>query len=460
MHLETGGSPPGNYFSGETAGRQPAQNAVIPTPEVRLSGLLSQLETDWRIHGDAFEIVMQGLRCVVAIHPADMRTVLTDPNYKDKGPLYRGVRLILGDGILTTSGAEWKTSRRAITPAFHPGQMNAMADTMAAIGENFVQDLRERPDLGRVDLRAEMTALTLDTIMATLFGNRIDPKQDGLLYETVTDAFNLAGSLGGNQAPSEEAQQKYTAVTGSLNAVAQRMIDSARKDEPDGSVLSMLIHSKDETGSYLDDQTIRNELLTLMFAGHETTALTLTWLFKMLENRPDITRRIQQEVQTVLAGQPPGFQDFPKLAYTRQVIDEVLRLRPVVSLIARTAEEKAKIHNFTIEPGDTVVPFIWATHRHPDFWDEPEVFNPDRFSAVNSAGRDRWSYLPFAAGSRICIGKGLALTELTIHTALLMHHFDVKVLPNNVAPEMHITLRPNGPVYAALSPRQTYRNNP
>jgi cytochrome P450 len=225
----------------------------------------------------------------------------------------------------------------------------------------------------------------------------------------------------------------------------------------DGILLSMLLGSKDaETGEPLPDRAVRDEVFTMFVAGHETTALTLTWLFTLLDGRPDVLDAMRAEVDAVLGGRDPGFEDFPKLPYVRQVIDETLRLRGPVAMSARTAVEADELAGFRVDKGDVVLPFFWGTHRHPDYWPEPERFDPGRFSAERSKGRDPWSYLPFSGGQRMCIGNMFSLVESVVLVAMLLNRFEVKVEAGAgaVKPNAIATVRPTAPVWVELRERR------
>ena len=434
-----------------------AENAAaatsIPAPAGPESGgLLAEIEANWRQRGDTFDIPLQGLRAVVLTHPRDVRRTLTDANYADKGPIYDGVRQVIGDGVLTSGGDKWKASRRIMTPAFHHQQIAAMVDTMSATGATFIDNLCERTKRGEViDLQEEMTALTLSTLLAAMFGQH-QPEATELSYATLSSAFKLAGNLGGADTMDPAMGQQYADLTQQLDEFAQNAIDTARRSRPDDSLLSLLAHAKDaETGTFLPDAALRDELLTIVFAGHETTALTLTWLYALLNGREDITSRLRSEATAVLGNGTPDLEKLPRLTYTRQVIDEVLRLRPAVPMIARVAQAADCIVDVAVRPNDVVLPFLYGTHRHPVFWDHPDTFDPERFAPAAIASRDKWSYLPFAGGNRICLGKHFALTELTVHAALFMQRAQIDIEADTANPALHMTLRPSVPIFGRVA---------
>jgi cytochrome P450 len=432
----------------------PAVEAAAPpidqSPSAPMEMLL-YLNDAWREQGDAFEVTLNGLRSIVVAHPRDIRRVLTDRNYTEKGPLYEGIRQVLGDGVLTSGGERWRDSRKIMAPAFQRSYVDGATRAITDTGSAFVDELRKNADGGTIDVQEAMTGLTLRSLVAAMFGDKAHTAVSRLTYPELTAAFDLASEIGGMPF-SQTTPLTYEHVRHNLVTVAQDMIDVARADEPDNTLLSLLAHTKDEVDNYLDDQAIRDELLTITFGGHETTALSLTWLFQLLDGRDDVRDRVRHEVQTVLSdGRVPTVEDIPELVYTRQVIDEVMRLHPPVPLIARTAQNNQVLGGATINGGDMAVPFIAGAHRHPNFWRNPEEFDPDRFSAEQSAGRDKWSYLPFAAGNRICAGRGFALAELVLHTAVIMNHLDLRIT-DQAEPQARLTLRPSRPMHAQVRP--------
>lgn len=419
------------------------------SPETLIPGL----EAEWERQGDVFTIAVNGLERVMLANPADIHSVLTGGNFADKGQFFGGVQLF-GDNITVVSGAEWRKSREIAAPAFRRQAVNDMTDRIAAVGTEYVDDLRAR-DGEVIDVQKEMTQLSLTTILSVLFGKHMDTA-DSLAYQTLNETMEFA-TLPRDEVNNGDTQRKFMDHFVKLNDIAQGIIDRTRAAGPDQDSLdlpSLLVHSRDkETGEPLDDERIRNELLVFLFAGHETTSLTMTWFHKLLEDRSDITEKIRTEVDAVLGDRVPCLEDLPKLTYTRQVMDEVLRFRATVPFVSRTARDDAELSGAQIKSGDVVVPFIWGAHKHPDFWDKPEVFDPERFSAEHSAGRDRRAYLPFGLGNRLCIGKGLALTELTVFAAALAQRTTLEIEPNDAQPAVYVTVRPSTPIHATVHSR-------
>jgi cytochrome P450 len=239
-----------------------------------------------------------------------------------------------------------------------------------------------------------------------------------------------------------------------LDAYVYRIIEAGRRLPSTGSLLSMLLEARDEHGAPLTDEEIRDEVITLFIAGHETSALTLTWLLTFLDRRPETLAQLCEEVDRVLGGRSPTFDDVPKLTFVRQVLDETLRLRPAAPMIVRNLVADDTLADYPLRAGDIVIPYFWGLHRHADYWPDPERFDPGRFSAGQAKSRHPWSYLPFSGGPRVCIGNMFALTELVMLLSQLLTRFCVEVQPcDDVAPLAMATTRPSRPVWVKFRPR-------
>jgi cytochrome P450 len=218
------------------------------------------------------------------------------------------------------------------------------------------------------------------------------------------------------------------------------------------TLLSMLLSARDaDTQQGLGDVELRNEVLTLFLAGHETTALLLTWGLTLLGEHPEVVARMRSEVAEVLGGREPTAEDIPRLVYLRQVVDEILRLRSPVWAVARDVVADDVVGCFRVRRGDTVLPVSYLTHRHPGFWEEPQRFDPDRFSPERSRGRNAWSYFPFSLGPRICIGNIFSLWEAQLVLGMLLQAADFELaLQGPVLPDPQVTLRPSAPVQVRI----------
>jgi cytochrome P450 len=329
---------------------------------------------------------------------------------------------------------------------------------MLASGSRVFGELAARADRKplEIDAHHEMVRLTLDVVTNALFGQLL--QESAVPMGALTAALTIV-SEGANGVPlpawlPTPHNIKFRRTVRALDELVYRIIGTARERRiDDGSLLSMLLDTRDERGAPLDDKAIRDEVLTMFIAGHETTALALTWLFALLDGAPDALTRMKQEVHDVLDGREPSFADIPKLPYLRQVIDETLRLRPPGPYIPRNAVADDEIGGCRVHAGEMILMFIWATHRHPDFWTAPHAFMPVRFDPATDRGRDSWSYLPFSAGPRTCIGNMFAILESTLLVAQLLTRLDLTVLPcAHLKPVAIGTVRPSGPVRLSLTP--------
>jgi cytochrome P450 len=422
----------------------------------------------WRAHGDTVRFKLFGTNALVVAHPEALKQVLsTRRDRYVKGKIYDTVRGVLGLGLLTLEGDAWKSRRALAQPAFHRQSLVKLTAIMASSGARFLDDLAARAE-GRplpIDFHREMVKLTLDVVIAALLGGDALRGAD-VSYEVLGSALELMSErANGVVLPSwvpTPVNRKFRRTLRELDAMIYALIARARQRPPDGCLLSMLLSAVDaETGRALPDRDVRDEVLTLFLAGHETTALTLTWLFTFLDGRRDILHRMRCEVEDVLDGRDPTFEDVAKLVYLRQVVEETLRLRPPAPTIARNVVEEDEIGGYRVRPGDVVFPFFWGTHRHPAFWPDAETFDPDRFSPERSRDRNSWAFLPFSGGPRTCIGNMFALVEASILLAQLLNRFDVEVQScADVKPVAVATMRPSRPVRVVLLPRQGRRAHP
>jgi cytochrome P450 len=409
-------------------------------PQMARVGMVQFLLRCWREYGDTFRVNL-AQPTIVTCHPDGIQHVLagnTDNYFKGKA--YDGVRKIIGDGVLALNGQPWRKRRTLIQPKFHRESLNNLVETMIARGAVYFDALKARSGAGEVvDFYEEMVHMTLDIVVTTLFGSDLQEAADvdhhalGAAVEAISDGAN--GIPMPDWLPTAK-NRRFKRSLRDVNAAVAEIIKTARErsdndiGEKEDTLLQMLLDARDaDTGEGLDLQEIRNEVFTLFVAGHETTALTMTWMMVLLDGQDEVKAKLREEAERVLGGRDPTFEDLPALTYTRQVVDETLRLRCPAAMVAREARGPDNINGVKVEAGDMVMPFFWAVHRHPDFWDDPERFDPERFTADAVAARDKWAYLPFSGGSRVCIGNTFSLFESTVLLAMMSQRFDVNVVP-------------------------------
>jgi cytochrome P450 len=383
-------------------------------------------------------------------NPADIRHVLQDNarNYH-KSPLYQKLRMYLGNGLLTSEDALWLRQRRIAQPAFHRQRVASLAQVMtAAVGEAAAhwQTVADRGDA--VDVDEEMMRLTRTVVVRALLGSDLGP-----YTERIDDAWSTINefigedfwSLGLTSWVPTPRRRRFEAARRLLRQAVDHVISERRRhpsDRPD--LLAMLLAARDDdTGEGMTDEQLRVEVTTFLLAGQETTSLALTWIWYLLSQHPQAQRRLEEEVDSVLEGRPPEFSDLASLPYTRMVIDEALRLYPPAWGFSRQAVGDDELGGYPLPSGwmAFVVPFV--LHRLPSMWDEPDAFDPDRFSPERSADRPKFAYVPFGAGPRQCIGNQFALMEAHLTVAALAQRYRLRLAPGHaVDPWPLITLRP------------------
>lgn len=426
------------------------------------SDLLGFYEGQWRRYGDTFRVPLPGTNMFVVAHPDAIKHVLwTHRDNYVKGNTYNGARRIMGDSLLTLEGQAWKDRRALEQPAFHRRSIERLSQHMITSGARFFDAWLARAGAGRlrVDAHREMVKLTLDVVARALFGQAM--AGHSVSYETLSEALEIV-SQGANQivlpawVPTAR-NRRLRRTLAALDRIMYDFIETAQAQGETDSLLSMLVHARDEHGAPLPRRVIRDEVMTMFIAGHETTALALTWLFTLLDGRPEIVARMRAEVDAVLGDRDPSIDDVPKLRYLRQVVDETLRLRPPAPLLARNAVADDSIGGYKVHAGDIVMPFVWGCQRHPQFWENPLYFDPERFDPDNASKRHSYVYLPFSAGPRSCIGNMFSLVESVLLLAQLLRRFDLEVEPcADVKPIALATARPSKPVYVTLGRRTTH----
>jgi cytochrome P450 len=384
-------------------------------------------------------------------HPDYIKHILQDnnQNYR-KGFSYQVLKPVLGQGLLTNEGESWLTQRRLAQPAFHRARIERISSVMIDSIERMVQrwDQRVDPD-APVDVLPEMTRLTLEIVSRTLLGVELGQEADdvgqavrelqGHVNYQATHLFSLPEKY---PTPRNRRFHRWRAL---LDTIVYRVIDQHRSRRGDGDdLMSMLLHARDEdTGESMSDPQLRDEVMTIFLAGHETTANALTWTWFLLSQHPEAEDRLQCELDSVLAGRTPQYADLANLPYTRMVLEESLRLYPPAWAVGRFAAAEDALGGYRIPAGAQVVMSQYVTHRHPEFWDRPDEFEPERFTPERSAGRPRFAYFPFGGGPRMCIGADFAMIEAQLALAAVAQRYRLRLLGgHHVEPEALITLRP------------------
>lgn len=385
--------------------------------------------------------------------PAGVKQVLLDKvaNYPKTEMERRFLRIGLGDGLLATDGETWRAHRRQMAPSFDPRSLVGYAPAMVAATETHLAKWDALPEGSTVDASTEMMQVTLQIISRTMFS----ADSDGLV-QVVADtvhalldifrfgALDILPVLGPLRFRRRERTGKTVAAA--FDERIHRLIAerSANPQQAGTDLLARLIAARDEdTGIGMTAQELRDHVVTIFLAGHETTAVAMTWIWYLLSQHPSVEARLHDELSSVLGGRAPSYEDLPRLTYTRMVIDEAMRLYPPApGLSAREALADDEIAGTTVPKGTIINIMPWVIHRHRTLWDEPDRFDPERFSPVRSAGRHRFAYIPFGAGPRICIGAALAVTEMMLILATMAQRYRLHLVPAHpVEPQAIVTLR-------------------
>ena len=394
-----------------------------------------------------------------ANHPDLIRDVLVthDWNFiKSRG--LRSSKPILGNGLLTSEGELHRRQRRLAQPAFHSQRLafyaNLMVECAVSAGNGWISGQQYALD-------QEMMRLTLQIVGRTLFSADVvnDAKEIG---ESLTKALRLFIGLNRPLAQlipplRKRAEKKAARSRRELAVVLAKVIEEHRR-QPDtyDDMLSLLMSSHDDMGAgYMSDELLLDESLTLFLAGHETTANALTWTWYLLAQHPEVELRLRQEIESVLNGRNPTLEDMPRLLYTGQVFREALRLYPPAWIIAREAVTAYRLGPYDVPPGATIFMSPYATQRDPRFWNDPQQFDPDRWRDEVAAQRPKFSFFPFGAGTRVCIGEHFAMMEGILMIAALMQRWKFHLLPDQkVELWPQITLRPRHSIYFRLEEHQ------
>ena len=388
-------------------------------------------------------------------NPSGVQHVLqgNNHNYSKQTSTYGPVRWVAGNGLFTSDGDFWFKQRRLMQPAFHRQRIPAFGEMMtahaAAMADRWQVIASTR---GTLDIAHDMTELTLEIAVKALFGSDIDRDVErltpaiSLLLEFVT--FNFQHPFYPGPSVPTPRNLRYRAARRTVDEAVNAIIRERKLKGDDGTIygdlLDMLLGMRDEeSGEGMTHEQLRDEVMTLLLAGHETTAGMLTWAWYLLSKHPEVARRLHSELDSVLGGRLPTAADLPNLTWTRMILDETLRLYPPIWMTNRLALGEDEIDGYRIPPGAIVAVVPWVTHRLPEFWENPEGFDPERFSAENKAKQTNFSYFPFGGGPRFCIGQSFALMEGTLALATLAQRYDLELAPGprvQIAPA--VTLRP------------------
>ncbi|MEH6456213.1 MAG: cytochrome P450 [Cocleimonas sp.] len=379
-------------------------------------------------------------------------------NYERKSPQMRhALEPLLGDGLFVSDGDTWSSRRKIQTPLFDSAHIKMFTDTMISTINEMADDWQTKINVNSVselDVHPEMGKLTAEIIARTLFGEKLGSENSSAVveafaeYQSVVKQTNLANFLGlPDWLPNLNAKfGKGRRAAKAIHDTVDDIIEKAEEGGHEGTLVAEFLKANqgDSGIDLMTKQQIRNELIVLFMAGHETTANVLAWAWYLISQAPDVEAKLHAELDKVLDGRKPEMTDVESLIYTRAILDETMRLYPPVPILSREAKEEDTIRNTKVPPGSIMLIVPWLIHRHKKYWDKPDHFIPERFMP-DAPKPIKFSYIPFSAGPRVCLGKNFGIVESVLTIAMLAQRFRLSMAKDKkVEHECRLTLRPKG----------------
>jgi cytochrome P450 len=420
-------------------------------------------------YGEIFRIKSLFGQATIVASPELVRHVLVDhySRYQQKSRSYIVLRILMGNGLVTSEGEFWRGQRKLVQPAFHRRRLDALFTMMVERTNDFVARFRTAADSGEaIDLATPLSELTLDIISRAMFSSDVQgAAADVSRHIAILNAYALYMLrhpwlfLLPRRIPTPFTYRPVNSLN-SLNRIVRGIIQSRRRgSDTHDDLLSMLLSACEEgTGRGMTDEQLRDEAMTIFVAGHETTANAMAWLLYLVAQHPEAEERLLADVDAHWPAEGLNNQNILAFTYVRQVIEESLRVYPTIWSVGRRCTETDTLGGYEIPRGMNVVVPIFHFHRSRRFWDEPDKFNPSRFAPERRPSADGMTYFPFGAGPRSCVGNHFALQELMIMTVLFYRHYRFRVAPGfKVEPDPLITLRPKPGMKMLLQARAADR---
>src|SRR5947209_90028 len=370
-----------------------------------------------------------------------------------KSPFFR--RLV-GNGLVTSEGDFWRRQRRLAQPAFHRDRTSAYGETMVAFTERALDSWRDGETL---DAHEEMMRLTQAIVVKTLFGADVSDEADrvGRAMHLIVRPFASQATLKwilDNRLPTP-GHFRFNRAVREIDRVVYHIIAGRRASGEDtGDLLSMLLRAQDEDGTQMTDRQLRDEVMTLFIAGHETTALTLTWAWYLLAQNPEAEKKLHAELEEVLGGRAPSVDDLPRLRYCEWIVKESMRLYPPAWGVGRAAVRDCEVGGYRIPEGMQIFTFQWVVQRDARWYDEPESFRPERWREEVAARLPKFAYFPFGGGPPQCIGNSFATMEAVLVLSTIARRFRLRLADSHAVELLPaMSLRPKGGVWLKLERR-------
>lgn len=483
--LGVGGQIPRGTSEASSAIKSRAIKSEVPGPRgSRWSGMAPQLRRDQlgtyqqavADYGDVVRLVVGPPRLRRALylvtHPDGVEQVLAgDPDgYSKNTPYYEEIAAYLGNGLLTSGGAQWRQQRRTVAPLFSRRRIASYVDVMADEAARLADRCSASAAAGQsIEINTEMVDYTLRTVGRILFGADVEDAVPVIrtTFPVLNEHIRRRG-VNPLRLPRHwptpaqvRAAKAQRALYGVVDDIIAKRSRGSAEPVAGRDLISLLLAAQDpETGAPMSEQKVRDQVLIFLLAGHETTSTALTFTMQLLGRHADVQAAVQREIDEVLAGRAPHADDIPRLKLTEMVVKEALRLYPPAYGLGRLAEHDVTIGGQHIPARSIILLSPWATHRRPDLWPEPQRFDPARFEPAAEQARPRYAYFPFAGGLRGCIGGYFAMTEAVVAIAMLLARFAVASESPEIPLLTDITLRPAAPVRCRLDLRQPVPASP
>lgn len=427
-------------------------------PEFKRNTLQTFMDL-WRSHGDL--VCFRGLWTSFMLTDARHVEYVLQTNSRNyrKGRNYEEVKHSTGNGLFVSEGDVWRRQRRLAQPAFHRQRLAAFAEIMIDSTEAMLDNWQSFAERGApVEVDAEMLRLVLSIVGKTLFSRDLSDEAD-----TMNQSFEIIRRHTTDRLMSivkfpagfpTAKNRRFRQAVANADRIVYDLISERRRGagNPD-DLLSLLMAARDEeTGEGLSDAELRDQALTLIGAGYETTTQALAWTWYLLAKHPEVEDKLHAEIAQTLGGRAPTAEDLPRLKYTLMVFQEAMRLYPPVWMISRAAIEPDEIGGYLIPAKSEILLFPYITHRHPDYWERPEEFYPEHFAPEKVAARPRFAYFPFGGGPRQCIGNNFAQMEAQLIIATVARKYRLRLADERqkIEPEASVTLRPRGGIRMKL----------
>jgi cytochrome P450 len=417
------------------------------------------------LHGDTFRFYFGGVKeAIVTTDPVVIQHVLktNSENYHKSEIQVKRMGHFLGKGLLTTEGEAWRTQRRLIQTGFERKQLEALSSIMQDSLADSLLDFDRQARIGPVDIYPLMMKITFGMVGRSLFGARLKEEdidlislaistiQEFMVRQTIQPYLNPWFAVSGQLRRHEEMRTRAFGVL--LDYIRRR-----REEAPGHDLLQILMDARYSDGQGMSDELVLSESMQLLVAGHETSSNALSWLLYLLSSRPDCIDRVRQEFDSVLGEKPLSYSDVSKFEFTTQVILEALRLYPPFWMVDRMALADDRAGDIAIPRGSTVVVFIYGVHHSPQYWENPESFDHERFTKVKEKLHRPFAHLPFGAGPRGCIGGNYAMLQILMILSVLLRKYDLRLVPGQtIEARPMVILRPEYGIrmtFAEASPR-------